>query len=108
MIQQELERFPNVAVRLVVGIQVVLQLIDQAGERSEIVVNFDSRVLGLRTQHRLMNRGRSLLDEGDEELYPLVRLIGDIADLFFLIWGERVFCALGMCPGHDGKKRHAA
>jgi hypothetical protein len=94
--QQELERFPNVAVRLVVGIQVVLQLIDQAGERSELVVNFNARVLGFRTHHRLMDSGRSLLDECDEELYAVVWLIGDIADLLFLIRGERILGALGV------------
>jgi len=102
--QQEFKRFPNVAVRLIVGIQVVLQLVDQAGECSEMVMDFDARMLCLRTHHRVVDSVRLLLDELDEELDALVRLIGDVANLLFLVRSERIFRALGVYEGRDNEK----
>jgi len=50
----------------------------------------------------VMDRLRPLLDEGDVKLHPLVRLIGNGADLLLLIRGQRVPGALCL-PGMTQK-----
>jgi hypothetical protein len=48
-----------------------------------------------------MDSVRSLLDELDEELDALVRLVGNVADLLLLVRSERILGALGVCEGRD-------
>ena len=52
-----------------------------------------------------MDRIRALLDELDEELDAVVRLIGNSADLLFLIRRQRIFGLLRVRGGGDKEKR---
>jgi hypothetical protein len=58
------------------------------------------------TDHRVMDRLSPLLDEGDVKLHPLIRLIGNRADLLLLIRGQRIPGALRL-PGVTQKKKRS-
>jgi hypothetical protein len=52
-----------------------------------------------------MDRLSPLLDEGDVKLQPLIRLIGNSADLLLLIRGQRILGALRLSGVTQKKKR---
>jgi hypothetical protein len=49
----------------------------------------------------VVDRRRPFLDELDVEFYPLVRLIGDGANLLLLIGSKRILGALRVCTVAD-------
>ncbi len=80
--------------RFVVSIQVVLQLVHQAREFLQPVVDHNAGMLRYRTYYCVMNRLSSLFDELDVQLHALVWLIGNGAHLLLLVRRERIVGAL--------------
>ena len=89
---------------LIVCIQVVLQLVHQAGEFSD-GRGSERRDAALPDVRLNDGSPRSLLDEFDEELHALVRLIGNSADLLFLVRRQRIFGLLCVRAGDERKKQ---
>src|ERR1700733_72737 len=103
-IEQKLERLANIAVRLVVGVQIVLELIHQPRELLHAIVDHDARMLDDRMQHCVVDSVGAVLDELDVELYALIWLIGNGAYLFLLVRSKRILGALRMCDRDDQEK----
>jgi hypothetical protein len=91
-------------VRLVVGVEVVLQFIYEARELFHAVVDLDARVLYGWMQHCVMNGVGSQFHKLDVEFYALVRLIRDGADLLFLVRRKWILGTLRIRTAGDGEK----
>jgi hypothetical protein len=80
--------------RLVVGIEIVLQFIYQPRQLFQAIVNFDARMLDCGTHYSVMDGVGALLDELDVELDPFVRLIRGGANLLLLVRCKGILGAL--------------
>src|SRR5690348_10471436 len=67
-----LEGLTNITVLLVVGVEVVLELIDQAGEGIELIVNLNPGVLSFGADYCAVNGGGTVLNKLDKELDTLI------------------------------------